>query len=96
MENEAKDKDTKMNFTVFISGLLMEGLAALGIMKHPAAQDIKKDLGHASLVIDTLSMLEEKTSGNLTDEERDSLGMAIHQLRVGYVAEAEKEKKDEA
>ena len=93
---EDKAKDTKMNFIMFVSGLLMEGLAALGIMKHPAAQDIKKDLNHASMVIDTLSMLEEKTAGNLTKEEKDGLEMAIHQLRVGYVAETDKEKKDEA
>jgi hypothetical protein len=89
---EDKAKQSNVNFTVFISGLIMEGLAALGVMKHPATQNIKKDLGHAAMVIETLDMLREKTAGNLTKEEAESMEMALHQLRVGYVAESEKEK----
>lgn len=95
MENESKRQE--LNFTGFISGLALEGLASLGLIKHPAVETIKKDLGHASTVIDVLVMLEEKTKGNLTKEEADALGEAIHQLRMGYVAatkEGAPEKKE--
>jgi hypothetical protein len=86
-------KDIEMNFSVFISGLLLEGLAALGMVKHPLAEKIQKDLRHAGAVINTLAMLKEKTAGNLTKEESDGLEEAIHQLRMGYVATMEKDAK---
>ena len=35
--------------------------------------------------IDTLEMLQEKTSGNLTDEETKILSEALHALRMAYV-----------
>lgn len=88
MEKDAKE--VKVNFTVFVSGLMMEGLAALGLMKHPIAGTIQKDLRHAGTVIDALIMLKEKTTGNLTKEELDNLEEAIHHLRMGYVASMEK------
>ena len=83
-------KEIKVNFTVFISGLLMEGLAALGLVKHPIADKVQKDLRHAGTIIDVLTMLKEKTTGNLTKEESDNLEEAIHHLRMGYVASMEK------
>lgn len=80
------EEKNEVEFKLFISGLLAEGLAALGVLKHPAAAHIQKDLRHASLVIDTLDMLKEKTSGNLTEEESKTMEEVLHQLRMGYVA----------
>ena len=84
-------KDVKMDFTMFASSLMMEGLAALGLVKHPIAEKIQKDLQHAGFVIETLDMLREKTQGNLSKEESDSLNESIHQLRLAYVAVKETE-----
>jgi len=88
MEKDAKK--VKVDFTVFVSGLMMEGLAALGLVKHPIAGTVQKDLQHAGTVLDALIMLKEKTAGNLTKEELDNLEEAIHHLRMGYVASMEK------
>ncbi len=43
-------------------------------------------LGGARQLIDTLSMLEEKTKGNLTDEERELLQSATSELRIRFVS----------
>jgi hypothetical protein len=43
-------------------------------------------LGGARQLIDTLGMLEEKTKGNLTDEERELLQSATSELRIRYVS----------
>jgi hypothetical protein len=91
----------EMNFITFISGLLAEGLMAMGMIKNPVTNETKKSLEHASHVIDALSMLEEKTKGNLTGEEEKGLEEALHQLRMFYVAETsgkpedKKEEKEE-
>ena len=36
--------------------------------------------------IDTLVVLQEKTAGNLTDEEKEMLGSFINQLRELFIA----------
>lgn len=84
--------DSKVDFSVFISGLMAEGLAAMGLLKHPLAQDIKKDMRHADMVIETLAMLKQKTSGNLSQEEDKTLEEILHQLRMGYVSVIKGEK----
>lgn len=88
-------KDIKVDFTVFLSGLVAEGLASLGLLKHPAAEGIKKDLRHAGLVVDTLDMIKNKTKGNLTKEEEESLEQALHQLRMAYVSATQEDQKKE-
>lgn len=55
-------------------------------------------LGGARQLIDTLGMLEEKTKGNLTDEELELLQSAVSELRIRYVSLANRpvpEKKTE-
>lgn len=93
MNDEAKEN--KADFMTFISGLMMEGLVALGVMKHPLSDDNKKDLNHASMVIDSIAMLKEKTEGNLSEEETGSIENMLNQLRMGYVAEISKEEKEQ-
>lgn len=75
----------KMDFTGFMTGLLAEGFVSLGVMKNPVTGEARKDLKHAGLVIDTIDMLREKTKGNLSKEESDTLEESLHQLRVMFV-----------
>ena len=42
----------------------------------------------AKLQIDILGVLEEKTKGNLTEEEQNSLNVALYETRMRYVAVA--------
>ena len=56
------------------------------------------NLGAAKHFIDTLGVLQDKTKGNLEDEESNMLRDALHQLRMIYVsasAEASSEKPNE-
>ena len=83
-------KKFEINFSGFISGLVTEGLASLGLVNHPALKDVPKNLQHASFVIDTLEMLKKKTQGNLDKEEEKVLDESTHQLRILYVTELNK------
>ncbi len=49
------------------------------------AEQVRNVLGSARQLIDTLLMLEEKTKGNLTDDEKQLLQAALTELRFGYV-----------
>ena len=49
------------------------------------AKQVQSGLATASQLIDTLVMLEEKTKGNLTDQEQRFLEGSLTELRITYV-----------
>ena len=75
-------------FDLFVSGLAMEALIALGDMPHPATRKQAANLPQAKYLIDLLGVLEEKTKGNLAVEEGKLLKDALYQLRMRYLAKA--------
>ncbi len=75
-------------FDVFISGIAMEALVALGEMPHPATRKQSVSLPQAKYLIDLLGVLEEKTRGNLSADEEKVFKDALYQLRMRYLAKA--------
>jgi len=60
----------------------------LGQTPNPMTGKTEVRLDMAKHFIDTLTILEEKTKGNLTADEVSLLSAVLHQARVGYVAAA--------
>ena len=57
-----------------------------GLVEDPqTGQSGEPDLGLASQTIDTLALLQEKTRGNLDDEERRLLESLLYELRMRFV-----------
>lgn len=75
-------------FDVFLSGLAMETLIALGDMAHPTTRKQAANLPHAKYLIDLLGLLEEKTKGNLSADEAKLLTDALYQLRMRYLTKS--------
>jgi hypothetical protein len=69
-----------------IGTLRFQAEVALGLFK--MKEDEKPDLDAARHLIDLLSMLEEKTKGNLTLEELRLLQNSITELRFRFVQAA--------
>lgn len=78
------DKTKGTDFSFFISSLAMQASIALGAMAHPITNKIETNLSHARLIIDTLAMLKEKTTGNLTADEDSLLDKFLYELRKKY------------
>ena len=55
---------------------------------------IEKNLEHAKIYIDTLDMLLTKTKGNLSEYEEKFLTETLKELKLNYVDEVDKEKKE--
>jgi hypothetical protein len=77
----------EVNFPTFILSLNASALVHLGAIEDPATGRATKNLPMAKQTIDILSMLEEKTSGNLTNDEQDMLKNILYDLRIAYVKE---------
>jgi hypothetical protein len=77
-------KDLEMTFERFMASLYMSAMLQLGLMQEEGGQP-RLDLIGARQTIDTLSMLSEKTKGNLTSAEANFLQNCLYELRMAYV-----------
>jgi hypothetical protein len=72
-------------FTSLINTIAMQTMMALGGVEDPETKKRYVDLAVAKYHIDTLTMLQEKTEGNLSDDEKTLLDRALYDLRTGFV-----------
>ena len=77
----------EINFQTFVFSLNASALVQLGVMDDPATGGKQKNLSVAKQTIDILSMLPEKTEGNLADDEENLLKNILYDLRIRYVKE---------
>ena len=86
---ETPDKNTMM-FARLVLMLHAAAMQYLGKIKNPVTDKIERDLAGAQGMIDTLEMLENRTKGNLSQEESRMLAQMLQELRLNYVDEAQK------
>ena len=77
-------KELEMTFERFMASLYMSAMLQLGLMHEQGGQP-RVDLIGARQTIDTLSLLAEKTKGNLTRAEENFLQNCLYELRMAYV-----------
>lgn len=80
-----------ISFTGFILSLGTSALIHLGDEVDPATGKKEFHLDRAREVIDLLSVLEEKTKGNLLPEEQSLMSRLLFTLRMRYI-ESERRK----
>lgn len=75
-----------ISFPAFVVSLMHTAAVHLGDAPDPASgQPQEPDLQAARQVIDILGLMEEKTRGNLTAEERQILEQGLYELRLRFV-----------
>jgi hypothetical protein len=84
-----RDQGPPVNFSSFVFSLGTSALMLLGEKLDPQA-NVPVNLAQAKEIIDILSMLEAKTQGNLTTEEKEVLENTLYALRIKYVDLASK------
>jgi len=75
----------EVNFTSLIFSLSSSALMHIGEIADPQTGEKKKDLALAKHAIDTISMLKEKTEGNLSEEEQKFIESVLMDLKWRYV-----------
>jgi hypothetical protein len=75
-----------ITFVGFVLSLAHTAAFHFGDVPDPATgMNGEANLGAARQLIDILALLEEKTRGNLTAEERQLLEQLVYELRMRYV-----------
>jgi hypothetical protein len=77
-------KEFEMTFERFLASLYMTAMLQLGLM-HQQGEQPRMDIIGARQTIDTLSLLAEKTKGNLTATEEAFLQNSLYEVRMAYV-----------
>jgi hypothetical protein len=77
-------KELEMTFERFLASLYMTAMLQLGLM-HQQGEQPRVDIIGARQTIDTLSLLAEKTKGNLNPTEQNFLQNSLYEVRMAYV-----------
>ena len=80
------------SFVVLLMTLATQALTALGQVPGPDGKTMEPQLPIAKHLIDTIGMLEEKTRGNLDEQESALLTQSLNELRLAYVSAAKQGK----
>ena len=87
------DKDLFLQLVIMFQTAAYQQMVKV---KNPLTDKMEKDLAQAQFSIDMLGMLEEKTKGNLSQEEKKYLELALYELRMNYLDEVKKEKESKS
>ncbi len=79
----------EISFSSFLLSLSSSTLLHLGEIADPQSGGKKKDLALAKQSIDIISLLKDKTKGNLTQEEEKLLEHLLYDLRMRFVKASE-------
>jgi len=83
-ENKKQDLP-EVNFLTYITSLAFQAMVFLGEVPSPVTNKIEKSLPQAKFLIDTLSLIREKTKGNLSEQEDNLLSTSVYELQMTYV-----------
>jgi hypothetical protein len=81
-----------IEFNTFVLGLASAALINLGDAPHPETGQPQLDLELARQSLDLLTLIREKTRGNLTADEEKFFENVLADLRLRYVAAARNQK----
>ncbi len=78
--------EPQLSFTAFVLSLASTAAIHFGDLPDPVSGDRGDvNLDGAAQMIEILSLLEQKTRGNLTAEERQVLEQVLYELRMRFI-----------
>jgi hypothetical protein len=93
-ENTAKEQELPPRPPIDLPSYLLsyytQGLVLLGEVPNPYTNKKEEDVEAARHTIDILTMLEQKTKGNLTKEEQQLMETVLYELRMKFMARTDR------
>lgn len=85
-ETTGADEQSSISFAAFVLSLAHTAAVHFGDIPDPVSGEKgEMDLPAAGQMIDILMLIEQKTRGNLTAEERQLLDQVLYELRLRFV-----------
>ncbi len=87
---EGKCVMPEVTFSAFIMSLNTSVLYHLGEIADPASGQTTVDVDLARHGIDTLALIQEKTKGNLTEDEEEMIKTILYDVKIRFVKAVKK------
>jgi hypothetical protein len=91
MKEEDKNQTKGELFFHLVFMFQTAALQQMGKLINPITRQVERNLEQAKYSIDILELLQEKTKGRLTEEEKKYLDNVLFDLRMNYLEELKKE-----
>lgn len=78
----------EINFSTFVFSLGTSAMYHFGDFPDPVTKKAERNLDAAKQTIDILGILQQKTHGNLSDDEEKLLESLLYELRMRFVKES--------
>ena len=75
-----------IDFPSYILSYYTQGCVLLGEVPNPITNKKEEHIDEAKHIVDILSLLEQKTKGNLSKEEQQLLESVLYELRMKFMA----------
>ena len=86
-ETPPTNADARLSFVAFLYSLASSAAVHFGDVADPTTGEKRApNLEQAGHVSEVMALLEQKTKGNLTSEERQFLEQVLYELRLRFVA----------
>ena len=83
---EPPDQMPEATLDVHLTMLFTQCMGALGQVPGPDGHPGELNKPYAKFFIDTVEMLQQKTEGNLSDDEEKMFSEMLHAMRMAYVS----------
>jgi len=83
---EEPAQEPTIDFPSYLLSYYTQGLVLLGEVPNPYTSKKEEDVEAARHTIDILSMIEQKTKGNLSKDEQQLLESVLYELRMKFMA----------
>ena len=94
VKNDTSDQKTPplppIDFPSYLLSYYTQGLVLLGEVPSPYSGKKEEDVDAARHTVDILAMLQEKTKGNLSQDEEKLLENVLYELRMKYMAKTKR------
>jgi hypothetical protein len=79
------EQNLEASFSILTMSIASSAAMSLGLAPNPQSGQVEKDKNLAKFNIDLLVILQEKTKGNLNDEEKRFLDSIVTDLQMKYL-----------
>ena len=86
-ETQEEEQYPEVNFASFVLSLSTSAMYHFGDFPDPVSKKSERNLPAAKQTIDLLSMLKDKTAGNLDEGEKSLIDGLLFELKLRYVKE---------
>ena len=84
-KSKQQESMPRIDFTTLVMSFASAAIINMGKVPDPMTGQVQKNFGFAQQNIDIIALLQEKTRGNVSEEEGKMMEQVLYELRLEFV-----------